>query len=524
MAMKCPACGGHLAYSVELNQLKCPYCTSTFEIEDYNEKNTAIAEKDSETLSVNRFVCRNCGAELSSTDSPDEQLVQYCAYCGSESVMMGKADATEIPETIIPFKITKDRAKEKYAEEVKKMFFVPKEFKNPEFLEEFRGIYIPYWRTKAQLKDGTVNLSGIKYSTEGSYDYTRYYDYTIKIDDCQISTGDYDAASALDDTIARTIAPFHEDEEQPFNDVYLAGFYADKASAPVGNYKETVKKTAVTRIKEELKAVTEGASTDESDVKAKIGFKIASPKTSLFPVWFLTWKKGSRIAYSIMNGETGKLAAEVPVDYFSLAIKSLAAIAAVFAVLNFMPVFITPLKMSCIASYLLFFSTLLLKSQMKKISLRENHIFDLGNTEYFEKNKKQRKKKALSGCLIFIFFLLVCNVLALPASVETPADVTERFTAMLIFQGVFTCLTLKNVLKIKNKAALIPLVFGVLCQFAGIALSDMNRPHDYWFLGITIICNIGMILNLIFSIYYINYMVTRPVPNYYRRKGADNGR
>ena len=130
MAMKCPACGGHLAYSVELNQLKCPYCTSTFEIEDYNEKNTAIAEKDSETLSVNRFVCRNCGAELSSTDSPDEQLVQYCAYCGSESLMMGKADATEIPETIIPFKITKDRAKEKYAEEVKKMFFVPKEFKN----------------------------------------------------------------------------------------------------------------------------------------------------------------------------------------------------------------------------------------------------------------------------------------------------------------------------------------------------------------------------------------------------------
>ena len=64
----------------------------------------------------------------------------------------------------------------------------------------------------------------------------------------------------------------------------------------------------------------------------------------------------------------------------------------------------------------------------------------------------------------------------------------------------------------------------ILTILAGIALSDMNRPHDYWFLGMTIICNIGMILNLIFSIYYINYMVTRPVPNYYRRKGADNGR
>ena len=37
-------------------------------------------------------------------------------------------------------------------------------------------------------------------------------------------------------------------------------------------------------------------------------------ENALFPVWFLTWRKNDRVAFLVMNGETGKISADLPVD------------------------------------------------------------------------------------------------------------------------------------------------------------------------------------------------------------------
>ena len=42
--------------------------------------------------------------------------------------------------------------------------------------------------------------------------------------------------------------------------------------------------------------------------------KITGAKTGLFPVWLLSYKNGKRIAYAAVNGSTGKVAADIPLD------------------------------------------------------------------------------------------------------------------------------------------------------------------------------------------------------------------
>lgn len=524
MAMKCPSCGGHLVYNIELNQLDCPYCDSKINIEDYKEKNAANVTKDSETMMMNRFVCRNCGAELSSPDTPDEQIVHYCSYCGGESVMMEKAEEIQRPESIIPFKISKKAAKNKYKAELDKMYFVPKDFKNPDFLEEFRGIYIPYWRTKVQLKPDTVKFKSVEYSTEGKYDYTRHYEYHVQVDDKQIKSGDYDASLALDDSISRAIAPFREDDAVPFNEAYLAGFYADKASAPVENYEESIRDNAEETICNEVKLITDEANVSKSTIKSTINFDMVKPKTSLFPIWFLTWRKKDRVSYSVMNGDTGSLSAEIPVDYAALIKKTILAILLVFAVLSFVPFFIIPIRMSIYSSYLLFLSSLVIKNQMNKISLKENHVFDFGDAKINEKNrKKARGKKAMNGCFVSILVVLIIVLGIISFSASTPGHTLASYKIMLLLQTFVVIYATKDVLSLENKKALIPLFFCIFAQLMGIILSGPSKPQDYWYLTSSIICNVGMILNMIFSLSYINYMVTRPVPNFYKREGADNG-
>ena len=36
--------------------------------------------------------------------------------------------------------------------------------------------------------------------------------------------------------------------------------------------------------------------------------------SSMFPVWFMSYRNGDRITYATVNGQTGKVAADLPID------------------------------------------------------------------------------------------------------------------------------------------------------------------------------------------------------------------
>ncbi|NMA07076.1 MAG: hypothetical protein GX928_05130 [Ruminococcaceae bacterium] len=139
MAVKCPSCGGKMAFNVPTQALKCGYCESDILIDDYYLSNEAEVSKDTYTVTV--YGCPDCGAELS---APDDQTVAYCSYCGGESNLTMKQEEAVKPARIIPFKISKEDAAKTYENALKTRLYVPKELKEGEHLNAFRGIYIPY--------------------------------------------------------------------------------------------------------------------------------------------------------------------------------------------------------------------------------------------------------------------------------------------------------------------------------------------------------------------------------------------
>ena len=130
--MTCPNCNGTLYVNIKEQKLKCRNCSGVFDVYDYYRNNSA----DEILFEDARFyTCRNCGADLICDDS---EAVVYCNYCGSEQLLESSMKGINEPKKIIPFRIDKSRCKKIYQKELKNKLYVPKEFKDPEFIEKFR--------------------------------------------------------------------------------------------------------------------------------------------------------------------------------------------------------------------------------------------------------------------------------------------------------------------------------------------------------------------------------------------------
>ena len=168
--MKCPNCNGTLYFDIPSQKLKCRNCESVFKPEEYEGDNSA---EEDVIEGGKMYICQNCGAELISAN---DEAVSYCSYCGSEQILEGELTGVKKPKYIMPFRISKEECKKIYEKEVKGKNYVPKEFKDPQFIERFRPFYIPYWMYQIRFRDDNFDLKGTKSYTSHGYDYYEEYD------------------------------------------------------------------------------------------------------------------------------------------------------------------------------------------------------------------------------------------------------------------------------------------------------------------------------------------------------------
>ena len=547
MGINCPSCGGKMYFDIGKQVLKCSFCDTEKTIAEYKSVNEAEEQKMTYDSVV--YTCRNCGAELT---APDEQTVAYCSYCGSEQMLTAKHEELLRPKKIIPFKKTKRQAKNEYEKALKGKLYVPKEFKDPQFLEGFRGIYLPYFSYEAVVPEKQIGLTGSKHYTSGGYDYDETYQIHATLGGHSQDVN-FDASAAFDDTLANEIAPFQEKDLTDFHEGYLAGFYADKATTSGATYIQAAEELAVDSIYSDIDRAAGKVKVDRPktlpEKKAQLGVGAIDCEVSYFPVWFLTWRNKKRVAYSVMNGQTGKITMDIPVNKKMFFLISLAAAVILFVLLSVLPTFILPKTICWIAAIILLISTILLHNELKRIYARESHIYDYGDTTHTAQKKKMKPQEAkgvvpsqsntstkkssrwlgfaipLFYIVIFLFFSFIRGgglggLFSLFSGGGSGYKIV--FVIAIPIQLVFSVFIIINAARIQRKTAIIPAIIAPAVLIAGIVIAIMNSPYDYWYYGVAIACLVAIILNCLSAINYFNYLTTRPVPNFFRREGANN--
>ncbi len=303
----CPNCGGNLKFDISTQQLGCEHCQTQMDPYAFEDKEKDAIE--TQEFDVTIFTCPQCGGEILSTDT---SAAEFCTFCGASTILYSRLSKEKRPNYIIPFQKTKEDCKKAYSTIMKKALFAPDELKNPKYIDGFRGIYIPYWAFHME-QSGPFQLKGSKSRRRGDYIYTDHYALHGEID-AYYKGLSYDASSSFDDTISAKIAPFDVKGMKEFTPTYLSGFYADTADVNAEIYEPNAESIAYNNSIRSIYNEFPGINIEAPNSVTNLNTTTKAIDRTMFPVWFMSYRNGNRVAYATVNGQTGKVVTDLPID------------------------------------------------------------------------------------------------------------------------------------------------------------------------------------------------------------------
>lgn len=335
LEFKCPNCGGKLEFDAGAQKMKCPYCDSELDIEalrlDEEYQNEAAKEdnmnwestpdqqwNEDESGGFNVYVCKSCAGEIVADETTG---ATHCPYCGNPVVMTSKFSGALRPDCIIPFSVTKEEAKKKLREHYKGKKLLPKVFSSENHLDEIKGLYVPFWLFDA-TSDASVSykMTNVRSWSDRKYNYTETsYFSGYRQGRISFAGVPVDGATKMPDDLMESIEPFDNSAAVPFNSAYLSGFLADKydvdEASSLGRANERIKKSTEASF---LSTVSGYTSVNVND--SHIDLSQSKAKYALYPVWLLTTTFNKKQYLFAVNGQTGKIVGDLPLDK-SLATK-----------------------------------------------------------------------------------------------------------------------------------------------------------------------------------------------------------
>lgn len=329
---KCPHCGAEFKFDARTKLVHCEYCGCDFNPKEL-KKEVKSSKKKENLLSGTSYSCTQCGAVLTTFD---ETAVTFCSYCGSQNIVEDKMFKQTAPDLIIPFSKTKDECIKNYKRKLSSFLFAPSYLKSDMNVSKFRGIYMPYGVYKLDFHGNSVN-KGKKYNHR-SGDYVYYDDYDINaMVDASYDGVSFDLLSKFYDEYSQAV-PFNCKEAEEFNPNYLPGFYADSRDVEIDTYAKDacdIGKNDSTRFLLKNKIYSKYGCT-----KPTVSFEATDKKIGLFPMYFLSSisKDNKHIHYAVINGQTGKVAADIPISFGKYLLFSLLLAIPIFFIVNCFPV------------------------------------------------------------------------------------------------------------------------------------------------------------------------------------------
>lgn len=319
---KCPNCSAVLKFNPHGQNWKCEYCKSEFnsaQIEEINEKAGKVIDETTEAVKVQKdfegvdiYSCPNCGAQIIADENT---TATSCVYCKNTAILKNKLVGEFNPSKVIAFHKTKEDAIEAFKKLKKGRPFSPKEFNDPKNIAEMSGIYIPFWiydfQTFGSLQADAKRVQSWR---SGDYIMTKTDVYLAVREGSMIYNRiPVDGSKRFNNDIMNSIEPFDYNGLVDFNHAYLSGFLAEKYDVD----SDTAMNDAVERVKNSTTDVLRNSINGYSSVvvkNANHNLNLTNKEYILLPVWMLNIKYKDKIYTFAMNGQTGKMVGDIPID------------------------------------------------------------------------------------------------------------------------------------------------------------------------------------------------------------------
>ena len=334
---QCPACTGPLNFDPETGKVSCDFCGSSYEMAEiealYAKKDEAAAEAaakaenqgseewDMSGLSedwgedadgMKTYSCPSCTAELICDETT---AATSCPYCGNPTIVPGQFTGALKPEFVVPFKLKKEDAVAALKKHYGNRFFLPKTFKDGNHIEKIQGVYVPFWLFDGQIEGSAVyDATRSRVYRRGDYEITETDHFVVRRSgNIGFEKIPVDASTKMPDEHMDSIEPFDYSELKPFSTAYLPGFLADKYDVTIDQSKQRADARCEGTLETQLRNTVLGYQTVMQRDKS-VGIRRGKVHYALLPVWLLSTRWNGQNFLFAMNGQTGKMVGDLPVD------------------------------------------------------------------------------------------------------------------------------------------------------------------------------------------------------------------
>ena len=313
---KCPTCSAKLPFNPESQKWDCEYCGNSYtldQLNNYEEENNQHADTE-----LNVYKCPNCSANIISDTNT---TATFCIYCGSTSIIKERLVGEFKPSKIIPFKTTKEEAIKSFKNFIKGKIFAPDNFTDEKNIQKITGVYIPFWTYNCSAQaDLDFNAQKIKTWRSGNYRYTKTDYYLLKrAGNMDFEKVPVDGSRKFDDNTMDSIEPFLYEDLKDFNISYLSGFLSEKYDVNSDEASIRARERINNTIIDKLKSTTKYYNMVNL-INSKIDIDTKKSEYVLLPVWMLNIEYNKIPYLFAMNGQTGKMIGNIPIDNKKFAI------------------------------------------------------------------------------------------------------------------------------------------------------------------------------------------------------------
>jgi DNA-directed RNA polymerase subunit RPC12/RpoP len=325
----CPRCGGSLTFDPETLGLRCAQCGTTQMVD---ERPAAAPEKDVDLTVLTRQghtwaqaqrrqVCQQCGAV---TVFPAGQASTVCPFCGATAFSLAPEDATLIaPQAIALMEITAETVMKHLRDWLNAGFFAPDDLLSRARENGLRPAYVPVWIFNCDVTVHWTAQLGTRRGRQTDFQWVqeqRLFTYTNHLQP---------GVRSLPLCLFRKAEPFSMSKLVEPRPEHLAGW-------PAAAYDLSLADATVI-----ARGEMAGMADDETRAKAMGGrplrdfqvgghdFTGETYRLALLPVWLSSYTYAGKVFQVLVNGQTGKVAGDKPLDRLKVAGAAAVALAAV---------------------------------------------------------------------------------------------------------------------------------------------------------------------------------------------------
>lgn len=547
----CPGCGGNLKFDIPTQRLKCGYCNNDYDPYQITKDKDGEEQRDFEATI---FTCPQCGGEILSTDNT---AAGFCSFCGASTILTSRIVKEKKPNYIIPFQKTKEDCKREYQKLMRRFIYAPSGLKDPDKINGFRGIYMPYWVYFFSQKT-SLKLKGSTSSRKGDYVYTRHYDLVGDLD-AYYKGINFDGSSSFADNISESIAPYDVKHMKEFTPSILSGFYADTNDLGKELYNDDAKQIADDETLQFVKKNKEFSRynmTVPGNLTSSFNTKTESVDLAMFPVWFMSYKNNDRVTYATVNGQTGKVYADMPVSIQKYLIGTLILAIPIFLLLN-MFLTIIPTALVSFAAIIAAIVAIVYAAELKKIAVKENDEDDKGKQEAnrlarIRRERKEREAARAAGVeepmvssakknnnpktkteekkrkrfpvtiIMMLIFFLASPAITMTATFAAVFGKTGVSVISLVIVLITHFISVGTLKKIDAKKGLPTTLWVIIAEAIALFVSVFDLVKDVYYYGVVILILVTVAIVLIDIINSYNILATRKLPQFDYQGGDDN--